>query len=125
MTEFTGSAAEAISQGCVSGLKTGKVELRLEIDEFVLDKDVLNLFLLALDQLQKKPWTDPWSWFQISGIHGRPHVNWDDVSFAKNPAWAGYCSHSSVTFPTWHRPYVAMMEVSQVISQPLSKYSSL
>ena len=28
---------------------------------------------------------------------------------------AGYCSHSSVTFPTWHRPYVAMMEVRDFI----------
>ena len=25
--------------------------------------------------------------------------------------WWGYCAHSVETFPTWHRPYIAMMEV--------------
>jgi hypothetical protein len=58
---------EAIGNGYVLGLKSDKVEPRLEIDEFILDKDVLNLFLLALIQLQQKNHEDPWSWFQIAG----------------------------------------------------------
>lgn len=24
----------------------------------------------------------------------------------------GYCAHSTITFATWHRPYLAMLEVS-------------
>ena len=27
---------------------------------------------------------------------------------------SGYCVHGEITFPTWHRPYIAMMEVSQI-----------
>lgn len=96
----------------VSGLQTGKIEPRLEIDEFALDTDVLNLFLLALIELQNKPYDDPWSWFQIAGIHGRPFAPWGNLAEAQQSANVGYCAHSSVTFPTWHRPYVSMMEVS-------------
>jgi hypothetical protein len=58
---------DAISQGYVLGLQSGKIEPRLEIDEFILDKDVLNLFLLAIIELQSKDYTDSWSWFQIAG----------------------------------------------------------
>jgi hypothetical protein len=62
------SAVEsAIQNGVVSGIQTNDVQARLEIDEFVLDTDVLNIFLLALIELQIKPYDDPWSWFQIAG----------------------------------------------------------
>jgi hypothetical protein len=62
------SAIEAQEGGYVVGLKTGKIEPRLEIDEFILDKDVLNLFLLALIRLQDDKYhKEPWSWYQISG----------------------------------------------------------
>jgi hypothetical protein len=57
----------AINQGYVVGLKSSKVVPRLEIDEFILDKEVLNLFLLAIIELQAKDYSDPWSWFQIAG----------------------------------------------------------
>lgn len=61
------SVSEAIDGGYVTGLKTGNILPRLEIDEFALDKDVLNLFLLALENLQSLDYNNPWSWFQISG----------------------------------------------------------
>ena len=64
------SAQKAIEGGYITGLKTGKILPRLEIDEFILDKDVLNLFLLALIELQNKDYLDSWSWFQISGTRG-------------------------------------------------------
>jgi hypothetical protein len=64
------SAVEAQEEGYIVGLRTGKIEPRLEIDEFILDKDVLNLFLLALIQLQDDKYhKEPWSWYQISGKH--------------------------------------------------------
>ena len=62
---------DAQRDGFVVGLKTDQVLPRLEIDEFILDKDVLNLFLLALIQLQDdKIHTEPFSWYQIAGECG-------------------------------------------------------
>lgn len=43
------------------------------------------------------------------GIHGLPRIPWNKVG-AKN--FTGYCAHSVDTFPTWHRPYLALFEVS-------------
>ncbi len=45
------------------------------------------------------------------GIHGRPFVAWDGVN---GPYEKGYCTHSSILFPTWHRPYLALFEVCGV-----------
>jgi tyrosinase len=111
----------AQNDGYVVGVQNGKIYPRLDIDEFVLDQDVLNLFVLALIKLQEDAsYKQPWSWFQISGIHGRPFTDWDNVGLKNkrggSSPLAGYCSHSSVTFPTWHRPYVAMMEVYHIIT---------
>jgi hypothetical protein len=66
---ISSSAEEAMKSGYITGLHTdtGKIEPRLEIDEFVLDRDVLNIFLLALINLQGRNYDDPWSWFQIAG----------------------------------------------------------
>jgi hypothetical protein len=62
------SAEEAQHNGYVLGLHTGKIEARLDLDEFVLDRDVLNLFLLALIKLQENDsYEEPWSWYQIAG----------------------------------------------------------
>ena len=121
---------------------------RKEIDEFITDAPVCNLFLLALERLQQMDDNDPWSYFGISTIHGRPFTAWNGITqatairTAQFPAWdpalfangnipneedidsrlwnrstqregkkdAGYCSHGSVLFPSWHRPYVTMME---------------
>ena len=59
--------------------------------------------------------SDRESYFQISGIHGLPNVPWDNViGDQKNLTafvWGGYCTHESVIFPTWHRPYVMLYEV--------------
>ena len=59
---------------------------------------------------------DRQSFFQISSIHGAPFAPWDGVIY--NPAtaddvnkWGGYCTHESVLFPTWHRPYMSLFEV--------------
>jgi hypothetical protein len=63
---------EALAKGYVVGLNSGKVQPRLEIDEFILDKDVLNLFILALHELQRpQRHTEAFSWFQIAGTQER------------------------------------------------------
>jgi tyrosinase len=56
------------------------------------------------------------SFFQVGGIHGLPNIPWDGVTgnplFNPQPSqWKGYCTHGSVLFPTWHRPYVMLYEV--------------
>lgn len=106
---------------------------RQEIDVFITQKEICNLFLLAVKDLQEKDQGDPWSWFGISSIHGIPYEAWQkvDLNYARvnssqippdssNDVFyqynivgdkeTGYCAHSSVTFPSWHRPYLAMME---------------
>lgn len=52
------------------------------------------------------------SHFQIGGIHGRPYKKWNESGGdSKVGDFGGYCTHGSVLFPTWHRPYVALYEV--------------
>jgi hypothetical protein len=48
------------------------------------------------------------------GIHGVPFVTWNGVGPAAGASMSGYCPHSSVLFPTWHRPYLALYEVSSL-----------
>jgi len=89
--------------------------------------------LALIELKRPENWADKFSFFQIAGefslnsqvwtiltflgIHGKPYAPWDDVS----PDWdnlqreqeelrrnipnrrAGYCSHGSNLFPTWHR----------------------
>lgn len=60
------------------------------------------------------------------GIHGCPKVPWDNVE-GKNlkvdrDDWWGYCAHSVETFPTWHRPYIAMMEVGLYVHSQIMAF---
>lgn len=106
---------------------------RLEIDEFLSDNEMTNLFLIALGEMQKdslrkvngKPdWLTFYSlagpkhttynihtWQLaniVPGIHGQPQEEWN--GFANNVRY-GYCHHSMNTFPLWHRPYMFLYEV--------------
>ncbi|KAH0609895.1 uncharacterized protein H6S33_012441 [Morchella sextelata] len=95
--------------GVTEGRNGPAVPLRTEINEFIQNKDMLNIYLLGLQRMQSLPKTDKLSWFQIGGIHGRPYAAWDSVSGISGNN-SGYCTHSSILFPTWHRPYVALYE---------------
>ncbi|KAL8967389.1 MAG: hypothetical protein Q9183_002944 [Haloplaca sp. 2 TL-2023] len=53
--------------------------------------------------------SDVKSYYQLSGIHGRPFAPWDGVALERE---LGYCSHTSNLFSTWHRPYVVAFEQS-------------
>jgi hypothetical protein len=80
------SAVEAQENGYIVGLRTGKVEPRLEIDEFILDKDVLNLFLLALIHLQHdRHHREPWSWYQICGEFAAKNWLTSGPNLVENP----------------------------------------
>jgi Common central domain of tyrosinase len=47
------------------------------------------------------------------GIHGVPYGPWQDdpTQPAEPDMQAGYCTHRSVLFVPWHRPYLMLFEV--------------
>jgi hypothetical protein len=53
-----------------------------------------------------------------SGIHGVPFESWNGVGAAPGANQSGYCTHSSVLFPMWHRPYLVLFEVCS-LKQPV------
>jgi tyrosinase len=93
---------------------------RVDIDVLLTESpDTFNLFLLALEDMQKDDTLV--GWFQVAGIHGRPRAIWgNDGRAAKWETWdgapkrfdPGYCAHGVLTFAPWHRPYVALLEQS-------------
>lgn len=102
--------AEVLGLSGVSG-----VAARLDIDKLLYEQpDTFNLFALALVQLQKAGPADLMGWFQLAGIHGLPKALWDNVAWApenvNSSSISGYCVHSTSTFATWHRPYLALLE---------------
>lgn len=135
VADLQNAQQRGIVKGVVNFLPGSKTPLnypRKEIDQFICDEHVANLFLLALVELQNNDGVCesdgqtnvPFSWYGMCSIHGRPYKIWRGIDQATVKAAkqypdnieppqtlnAGYCSHSSVLFPTWHRPYVSMME---------------
>ncbi|KAJ5375867.1 hypothetical protein N7517_007873 [Penicillium concentricum] len=88
-----------------------KVFVRQDIDEWSgakSNKKQVDLFIHALDNIQRLDPKERLSYFQVAGIHGQPFVRWDDPS--PEPMKNAYCFHSHVIFPIWHRPYVLLFE---------------
>ncbi|KAJ5752131.1 hypothetical protein N7520_009048 [Penicillium odoratum] len=92
--------------------------VRLEIEEFLGDDYMTNLFLLALEAMHqeamepedKQNW---WTAYSLGGIHGSPKEKWNGVEpSAADPVVSpyGYCTHGMLMFPTWHRVYIGMFE---------------
>jgi tyrosinase len=94
--------------------------------------DQWNLYLLGLSNLQWAPQSDPFSFYGLasechsyrvqmdiadianSGIHGRPFQTWGDAPGLEHKlGTSGYCPHSNTLFLGWHRPYLALFEVSR------------
>ncbi|KZT39467.1 Di-copper centre-containing protein [Sistotremastrum suecicum HHB10207 ss-3] len=90
----------------------GSTPLRQEIDAWAADFSnftQLSLFLLALSYFEALDTNDKLGYFQIAGIHGQPLVPWDEQTESESPGF-GYCTHGSILFPCWHRPYVLLVE---------------
>ncbi|PCH38806.1 Di-copper centre-containing protein [Wolfiporia cocos MD-104 SS10] len=86
---------------------------RLEFRDLVKDKKQFSLYVQALERMMKEPYENDYSHVSIGGIHGLPYNRWGDsgpVEFEDGDAFGGYCTHGSMLFPTWHRPYVALYE---------------
>ncbi|KAG9233879.1 hypothetical protein BJ875DRAFT_425088 [Amylocarpus encephaloides] len=99
--------------GLTSGInsQTGARPYRQDIRNLVNDIPAFSLYIQSLIAMQNSNPNDQLSWFQIAGIHGRPYIPWNNVGPTSSQGiWNGYCPHNSILFPTWHRPYLALME---------------
>ncbi|KZT39063.1 Di-copper centre-containing protein [Sistotremastrum suecicum HHB10207 ss-3] len=96
------------------GPAPGQTPVRQEINAWAANPENIvqvNLFYLALAKFQEIPYEEKLSYFQIAGIHGLPLVPWDEKTESKTPGTQnGYCTHNSILFPTWHRPYLILYE---------------
>ncbi|KAK8121031.1 Tyrosinase [Apiospora kogelbergensis] len=54
-----------------------------------------DLYILGLSDLQNKSESDPISYFQLAGIHGRPFIPWNGVENATVVTLAGFCPHGA------------------------------
>jgi tyrosinase len=87
---------------------------RKEIHELQADEDAWNMYLLGLSRFMDVDGRDPMSYYQIAAIHGQPYVAWDNNGPCDDCTPAGYCTHQSTLFPTWHRAYLALFEQALV-----------
>lgn len=94
----------------VQGVNDGVIGVRLELRELQANQPQWNLYLLGLQRMQAADQRDPFSWYQIMGIHGVPYTQWGNVPQAPGGENRGYCMHNAHLFPTWHRPYLALYE---------------
>ena len=46
----------------------------------------------------------------VLGIHGYPFLPWQYPPEATVNPGQGYCTHQSLLFTTWHRPYLLLLE---------------
>ena len=102
------------------------IPVRLEINDFVKHEKFFSLYIQALrmffwsmkyptcltcfpEHLYNRSQTDKGylSFYQIAGIHGDPIIAWNET-----PKTTLFCEHGTDIFPTWHRPYMALLEVS-------------
>jgi tyrosinase len=124
-------AKQLLAPFAVTGVQNGQILPRLEVQDLHANADQFNIFLLGLQRMQSANQSDYLSYFQIAGmsflprlktwivlmtregIHGRPMANWNDVDGNPNSSSPGYCTHVSNLFLSWHRPYLALYEVSR------------
>ncbi|KAG7292970.1 hypothetical protein NEMBOFW57_003015 [Staphylotrichum longicolle] len=72
-----------------------EVLVRPEIRQLEQDTDLWTLYILGLSMMQFTDQASPTSYYGLA-VAGNENT--------------GYCTHSSVLFPTWHRPYMALYE---------------
>lgn len=101
---------------CLALLHSASAQLypRLEIKlianspEYAEQKDLL---ILSMIELQARPTSDPYSYFQLAAIHGLPSASWEAVMGSASASHTGgYCHHLDTLFLPWHRPYLYIFE---------------
>ncbi|TGO50344.1 hypothetical protein BOTNAR_0396g00080 [Botryotinia narcissicola] len=86
------------------------IPVRQEIRDLQKNADLWELYILGVSMMQTINQSDIRSWYQIAGIHGKPYLQYDGVQATPGDENNGYCTHVSILFPTWHRPYLALYE---------------
>ncbi|KAA8897513.1 hypothetical protein FN846DRAFT_783234 [Sphaerosporella brunnea] len=94
----------------VTGAVDGGVQLRQPVQRLQADADAWNMYILGLTRMMQVAEANDLSYYQISGIHGLPHIPWQEPASDSQDTDYGYCTHASGLFGTWHRPYVALFE---------------
>ncbi|KAK7715643.1 hypothetical protein SLS63_011399 [Diaporthe eres] len=104
----------------IVGVKTagGKPAQRLPIGVFQTHHEfAFALYVQALAAWQKngnekfdQDNANGTSYFQVTGVHGVPYVPWQKDPTAGSVTTVGYCTHRSVLFIPWHRPYLMLYE---------------
>lgn len=96
-TPIVGDPARVVSRQSITTLK----------DQF---PDRYNILLLAWHSVAARVEANDTSYYQVAGIHGRPYQPWQYPDSATENPFYGYCTHASVLFMTWHRPYLVLFE---------------
>ncbi|KAF2993735.1 hypothetical protein E8E13_000223 [Curvularia kusanoi] len=98
---------------------TPRLGKRLPLAELQQNDFAFALYAKALLAWQKDDDPDKekdgTSYFQVTGIHGVPYVPWQADPTKLSVHNKGYCTHRSVLFVPWHRPYLMLYE--QIIYQ--------
>ncbi|ODA77342.1 hypothetical protein RJ55_06970 [Drechmeria coniospora] len=85
--------------------------LRQNINVLAASGAQWDLYIQALNEMQQTSYTDPLSYFQVSGIHGAPFIEWNGSGRQTNfRGWTGYCPHGESMFVAWHRAYIILFE---------------
>ena len=128
LASFANAVAITGPQGGVNNV-TGQRPFRQDISTFKNSGPAFDLYILSLQKFQQQNQSALLSYYQVAGdvpllvfdvwlltrdqgIHGRPYIAWDGVQGAFQ---TGFCTHSSILFPSWHRPYVALFEVRFIL----------
>lgn len=113
--------------GLTNGVNTtsGARPVRQNINTLANSGPAWNLYVQALSAFQADGQADLLSYYEIAGIHGRPYTSWDNVNGANGDYSTGYCTHDSILFPIWHRPYMALYETTlyNYVQQVAAKYT--
>ncbi|TQV97437.1 tyrosinase 2 [Cordyceps javanica] len=109
--DVTTTAALVIVTGAQVDPGSPSVPPRRNISEIQAENGAQwDLYIQALAAMQAANETDPESYFQISGIHGKPYIEYDQTGPKNTAGWEGYCPHGEKLFLPWHRAYVALFE---------------
>lgn len=103
--------ASTIAIQGANGIGDNALHTRLEINTLAGRPNQWALFILAMQQWQATSQSNVTGYYQVTGIHGVPRQNWDNVAQCSSCGDAdGYCPHDMVLFPSWHRVYLALFE---------------
>ncbi|KGQ04482.1 Tyrosinase [Beauveria bassiana D1-5] len=114
LTQVTQTSASVIVTGPRVDPNAPSVPPRRSIvDFYATGGPQWDLYIQALGAMQAADATDPESYFQISGIHGKPFAEYDGTGPMNTSGWAGYCPHMqtlvsharkiAVQYPEEHR----------------------